>query len=105
MRNFPLVYVIVWKYEVGEATRDEFEREYGPNGVWVRLFTRVAGFRGTELLRGAAGVYLTIDRWESRADHDTFLARHGDEYNRTDEACAALTLDETLIGAFEGEEE
>jgi len=103
--NSPLVYVIVWKYSVGEATREDFEREYGPNGIWVKLFGRVAGYLGTELLRGPAGVYLTIDRWESRAAYDTFLSLHADEYNRIDQACAALTLDETLIGAFGGQEE
>ena len=99
------MYVIVWKYDVGETTRADFEREYGPNGVWVKLFARVAGYLGTELLRGAAGVYLTIDRWESRAAYDAFLASHADEYNRIDVACAALTLDEALIGAFEGQED
>jgi len=100
----PLVYVVVWKYTVGDATRDAFEREYGPNGVWMKLFDRGAGYRGTELLRGPAGVYLTIDRWESRAAYDAFLASHADEYNRIDIACAELTQDEALIGAFEGSE-
>lgn len=96
-----VVYVIVWKYEVGEPTRDAFEREYGPEGSWVKFFTGGEGYLGTELLRSGAGVYLTIDRWESQAEYHAFRTSRSNEYERIDTECGALTTDETLVGAFE----
>jgi heme-degrading monooxygenase HmoA len=95
------VYVIVWKYQVAADQRAAFEAAYGNDGVWARFFQRGSGYRGTELLGNESGAYLTIDRWESQADCVAFRASHGAEYERIDADCAALTLEESLVGAFE----
>ena len=59
-------YLIVWRYEVDGARREEFEQAYGPTGPWSELFGRTAGYLGTELVRlDEAGAYLTLDRWTS----------------------------------------
>ena len=63
---------IIWRFEVVQAHRAEFEAAYGPTGDWARLFARSGGFRGTELLRAADGSYVTLDVWRAAADFDAF---------------------------------
>ena len=72
--------VRVWRYDVPTDVRAEFEREYGPDGSWARLFAASAGFVGTSLYVGVGSPtsYLTVDRfadddaWQLfRAEHDT----------------------------------
>lgn len=90
-------FVIVWAYQVPEEHRAAFERAYGPDGAWARLFARDPGFRGTELIRGeAAGEYQTIDRWASSAAFERFTAGARDEYDRLDADLASLTETERL---------
>ena len=36
--------VRVWRYDVPADVREEFEREYGPDGSWARLFAASPGF-------------------------------------------------------------
>jgi hypothetical protein len=49
----------------------EFERMYGPDGAWARLFEAADGFLETELCGrvGQPDCYMTVDRFVSRA-HD-----------------------------------
>ena len=91
------VHVIVWTYRVAASQRSEFERAYGPTGDWAALFGRHEAYRGTELVRGDDGAYVTIDRWQSREDFDEFLRRWGSEYRQLDEALDPLTDAETLV--------
>ena len=49
------MYVVVWEFQVARRRTPEFERAYGPDGEWARLFQRVPAFRGAELLRGTGG--------------------------------------------------
>ena len=95
--------VRVWRYRVGEPQRAEFERRYGADGDWARLFRLADGYLGTQLLRDphAPGVYLTLDRWREAADFHAFLARFGAQYAALDEACDALTSEETDLGQYE----
>ena len=83
------------------ALAAEFERAYGPDGDWARLFRRDPAYLGTELLRGPDGHYLTLDRWRSRGAFEAFKARHGDDYAALDRRMEALTSHEASIGAFE----
>lgn len=42
-----MTYEIAWTHEVGPARPDAFERAYGVDGDWARLFrrgTRLGGF-------------------------------------------------------------
>ena len=61
---------LVWRYEVEEARRAEFEAAFGPAGEWAQLFARSEGFRGEELFRSEDGSYLALIAWRSREDLD-----------------------------------
>lgn len=92
---------LVWRYQVPEETRPAFEAAYGPAGDWARLFARGEGYRGTELLRGEDGAYLTFDFWRSRADFDAFLARHRADYEALDRVAEGWTRAEERLGEYQ----
>ncbi|WP_112662053.1 antibiotic biosynthesis monooxygenase family protein [Microvirga flavescens] len=96
------MHAIVWEFKVATTNRSAFEKAYGPNGDWVMLFRSSAGYRGTQLLRDEAepSRYLTIDRWESRADFEVMKATFATEYDRLDRLFENLTVSETKIGDF-----
>lgn len=62
-------YTYPWEFLIEPTRREEFERHYGPNGTWVTLFRRSAGYRGTLLLRDRLNPlrFVTVDRWGSEA--------------------------------------
>ena len=95
--------VILWRFEAAAGRAADFERAYGPDGDWARLFSLSSDYRGTELLTDAEhpGRYLTIDRWASAAAFETFKARWKAEYEALDRRCASLTASETPLGTFE----
>ncbi len=95
-----MMFVRIWRFAVAEPRREAFERAYGADGDWARLFGRQEGFVATELLRGEPGVYVTIDRWRDEADWLRFRDAHDEAYRALDLECEALTLDETVIGDF-----
>ena len=98
------MFTTVWEFEVPEARREEFETVYGPEGDWVRLFRQGSGFRETVLLRDVArpGIYVTLDRWTSRAAYEEFRIVHAAAYAGLDEANAGLTTSERHLGTFYG---
>jgi len=92
----------VWEYDVPEAARVEFEKTYGPDGDWARLFASSDGFRGTELFASLSepGRYLTVDRFTDEIAWRAFLSEHSETYDRLDAACEALTSSEReLVGS------
>ena len=97
------MYWIVWSYDVKLAHERAFERAYGPDGDWVRLFQRAPGFAGTELRHGtdSASHYLTIDRWRTREDYNRFKDAFRAEYEALDARCVGLTESEHKLGDFE----
>ena len=60
-------YVTVWEFRVRPEAFEVFERIYGPDGDWVRLFQTAEGYVTTELNRDLrqAGRYVTLDFWTS----------------------------------------
>jgi len=98
--------VIVWRFEAAVGHEADFRRAYGRAGDWARLFARAPGYLGTELLRehGDAGGWLTIDRWRSAAEHESFVRTHAGEYAELDRRCEELTAREEKIGEFAGED-
>jgi heme-degrading monooxygenase HmoA len=101
------MFVTIWRFRIEEPFRPRFERAYGPDGDWARLFGRQPGYLGTELLREEAGsdaggdcFYLTIDRWRDRSDWLGFQAGHDEAYRALDRSCESLTAAEERIGAF-----
>jgi heme-degrading monooxygenase HmoA len=71
-----------------------FEKAYGPEGEWVRLFRREAWYRGTRLLRdlGRERVYVTMDMWESREAYEEFRKKYAAEYAEIDRKREGLTI-------------
>lgn len=97
------MYVAVWQYQVKTGCESEFERAYGTEGEWVRLFQGSKGFLGTELLKDLVrdGRYVTIDRWTSEAEYESFVKEHQSWYQAIDRRCEMLTEMEASIGAYE----
>jgi quinol monooxygenase YgiN len=93
---------IVWEFRVARGKEREFERHYGPNGTWAKLFRKAPEFVGTDLLRdsGVPGRYLTIDHWKDAEAYDLFRNRFADEYRKIDEQMERLTKSETRVGVF-----
>jgi heme-degrading monooxygenase HmoA len=97
------VFVVVWEFRVRPGREAEFERRYGADGDWARLFRAGEGYEGTVLLRDVkdAGRYVVTDTWRDAAAYEAFQQRHGDAYKKLDVECAALTLEERRLGVFE----
>jgi heme-degrading monooxygenase HmoA len=99
-----VAFAAVFAYEVAAGDAGAFEAVYGPDGEWARYFRGADGYRGTELLRATGGgglSYLVIDRWDSAAAYERFLADHEDEYDRRNQAAGRLYRQETVIGRFD----
>lgn len=88
-------------YEVKPESAAIFERVYGEEGDWVRLFRTARGYLRTELFRsvGTSGRYVTVDDWESLAAYDIFRGRSQAEYAELDARCDQLTQTERLVSA------
>ncbi len=93
---------IVWQYRVKEEARGKFELAYGPGGPWGELFARSPGYRGTVLLRDTSDprTYLTVDSWDSEAQHEATLAESKKEYSALDAAFREWTDSEVEIGVY-----
>ena len=50
---------------------------------------------------GAVRVYLTMDRWESRAAYEEFRAQFATEYEELDRECEGLAVIEKQLGEYE----
>jgi heme-degrading monooxygenase HmoA len=96
-------FIVVWEYQVNPEQLAKFERVYSSRGAWVELFHRTAGYQGTELLRDVNDPfhYMTIDRWASAQDYETFLMQWRTEYAALDEECNGLTASESLVGKWD----
>jgi len=92
---------LVFSYEVHDA--EEFERVYGMEGKWAEFFRAGRGYIGTELLRDveAPGRYLVIDRWESAAAYNDFVAANREEYMQRVDETRFLYASELRFGTFE----
>jgi len=97
------MFVALWEYEVKPGGEERFEKAYGPDGDWVRLFQSDAHYHETRLMQDSLrlGVYLTMDFWESREAYGEFMAGHRKEYEAIDAICGAMTLRERRVGWFQ----
>jgi len=99
-----VAFAAVFAYEVATGDAGAFEAVYGPDGEWACYFRGADGYRGTELLRATAGdglSYLVIDRWDSAAAYERFLAEHEEEYGRRNRDAVRLYRQETILGRFD----
>jgi heme-degrading monooxygenase HmoA len=102
------MYVTIWEFSVRPGSESEFEKIYGPEGDWARLFAGGAGYQGTEVLRDQeqgderdATRYLTIDRWSSAQAFADFRSKFGAQYEKLDARCECLTTREACLGKCE----
>lgn len=97
------MFVIAWQFDVLPEKTEEFERQYGPQGVWSNLFVRSDGYIGTRLLRDSAQTqrYVTLDLWTSEAAYQELRDRYKAEYEDLDAALAHLTTAEIRLGSFD----
>lgn len=100
------MFVALWEFEVKPGSEERFERVYGPEGTWAKLFQRSRAYKGTRLLRDAArpGVYVTMDLWDSQTAYEAFKKECAQEYQELDRSCEEMTVNETRLGEFEGKE-
>jgi heme-degrading monooxygenase HmoA len=96
-------YLIVWEFEVKDGKQRRFEKAYGSDGDWVKLFRQDSNYLGTELIRDMAQSrrYVTLDYWTSPSAYENFRASHVSEYQRIDSECEDLTESEREIGRFQ----
>ena len=90
------MFIRVWRYRVHIKDVSDFERAYGPEGDWAKLFGRSSGYEGTRLFRDCSDetVFLTVDSWSDKSDWDLFLGQWKTEYYRLDKALAYLTVED-----------
>lgn len=96
-------FVIVWEFRVKSGKRREFQKVYGSDGVWARLFRRGEGHIRTDLIRDlrTPGRYMTLDFWTSREAYARFKKENRAEYRVIDERCASLMESEVKVGEFQ----
>src|SRR6266700_2136231 len=99
-------FTAVWEFRVSGQKLRAFEKAYGPNGDWTRLFSRGDGYIRTELIRDpkTTGRYVSLDFWRSRQAFERFKKQNLAAYKALDKKCNSLTKSEKLIGEFEAME-
>jgi heme-degrading monooxygenase HmoA len=95
------VIAILWEFVVPEEKRREFERHYSAAGAWAQFFGACKAYRGTTLLAGADGRYITCDHWDTREAYEEFRRANAEEYAALDRRFEALTASEQRLGIFE----
>ena len=101
-----MTHLRIWKFRPPPEREAEFALAYGADGVWAVLFAKAPGYLGTTLHRPGepGGWWLTIDRWNSAADFDTFTAAYGDDYRALDAELEGVAGQEQFVGAFDDAE-
>lgn len=96
-------YVYIWEYVVHPEHVADFEQAYGPDGPWVELLNRAAGYVRTELHRDRQHAlrYLTIDYWDSVEAWEAFRSGMSSEFEAIDARCARFTFAEQEIARLE----
>jgi heme-degrading monooxygenase HmoA len=95
-------YLVIWEFQVCPGMERHFEKVYGSNGDWARLFGQDESYIATQLVRElkAGRTYLSLDFWISQESYDAFRRQHLAEYKSLDRKCEKLTESEREIGRF-----
>jgi heme-degrading monooxygenase HmoA len=96
-------YLVIWEFRVRPGMESRFERAYGADGPWARLFLRSQDYIGTELNHDSKdrGRYVTLDYWTSQEAYEAFRKQYHAEYRAIDQECEALTESEAELGSLE----
>jgi quinol monooxygenase YgiN len=97
-----MIYVL-WQFRAKPDKIEQFERDYGPDGVWAQLFRKSPRYESSVLLRDPAqdASYVVIDIWQDEGSYHAFKKDFQDEYERIDRQCEALTLEEKPLGILD----
>jgi len=92
----------MWEFQVRPGMEKRFEKVYGPDGDWARLFAQDKSYIGTELIRNlkCEPTYVTLDFWTSQETYDEFRKQQFAKYKALDQKCEGLTESEQEIGRF-----
>jgi heme-degrading monooxygenase HmoA len=95
-------YLIMWEFQVRAGMEKRFEKIYGSDGAWARLFIQHESYIGTNLVHSLNGerTYITLDFWKSQQAYDEFRKRQLAKYEALDQQCEGLTESEREIGTF-----
>src|SRR5262245_32524783 len=97
-----MIYVL-WQFRAKPDKVEQFERDYGPDGVWAQLFSKSPHYERSVLLRDPSqeASYIVIDIWRDETSYQAFKKTFQEEYRRIDRRCEALTLEEKPLGTFD----
>lgn len=95
------MFVALWEFEVKRGCEKRFQKVYGPEGDWAKLFPNDTNCQQTQLLRDPEhpAIYFTLDFWASRQAYENFMAKHAAEYKKLDAAGEELTRGRGRLGA------
>ncbi len=95
-------YIRIWEFRAKPGLEEEFERIYGPEGDWVRLFKKSRSFLRTELNCDIEmkGRYVTVDYFVSQPAYIEFLEKVREEYDALDRRCERVRAFEQPLGSF-----
>ena len=93
-------YNIITEYTVEEDKLPDFQAAYNPTGKWPLFLKQADGYLQSRLLADdeQQNVYLTIDRWASKEDCNTFIAT--DPYRELDTQLESVAGVKRRIGAY-----
>ena len=94
--------MVMWEFHVRKGMKKRFEKAYGTDGDWVKLFEQDESYIKSELVHGAKvePTYVTLDFWASQRAYDAFRKQHLAEYRTLDQKCEEMTENEREIGRF-----
>ena len=97
------MFVALWEFEVKPGCEEKFEKVYGADGAWAKLFIQDSMYRCTRLVKDAERerVYLTLDFWESREAYERFKKENAKEYEKIDRECEGMTVRERHVDEWE----
>lgn len=95
-------YIRIWEFQARPGMENEFERIYGPEGDWVRLFRKSKAFLRTEVYCDVEtkGHYVTIDYFASRGEFQALLKEFREAYDALDRLGETICASESRIGNF-----
>jgi len=95
---------VVREFVVAEGRERDFQKIYGPNGIWPELLRRSEEYLGTDwkLESETERRYRVFDCWRSHWGFESFRAWYQREYERFNRLIASehLLERETFLGSF-----
>ena len=96
--------MVVREFLVSEGRERDFEKIFGPEGIWPEFLGRSKQYLGSELRLGSKTErrFRLKDYWESHLGFEAFRAIHGLDCDRFGQLIAReeLIVREEFLGAF-----